>query len=472
MILYKYRADTEFTEKLFADRKVWLSTAQGLNDPFECEIQSIDQELRRAQVAKMKEAQLAGFVLQAQGSASKNGRFFGLSKRQTRQLLQEFKNLKDSEKQYRKFALFIESKIGHPASDPEAMFSSVGEQLASVGIFSLSTVPDNPLMWAHYAKEHSGLCVGFEIIDGSVLSDPERCLRVHYRDTTPELGDGFQTSLTMSLGPKGSVRSKVSLAFSDPSLRAAISTKGPEWAYEQEWRYVEPIKGEYDWPAPIVEVTFGVACPSHRRAFYIDLARKSIPNEVRFYEMKKESGTKRLQRVRLDLVADSDGLECYEGSLESIQKMLEQRQFSRALPMIDDLIGRGVESAELWRCKGLALGWSENHRGALECFEQAIRLDEDFFSAWYQKGVALTFLGHLDEAIEAYTKAQSLYANEHSVAFNLGTLLVSRERLTEGKQQLELAAKLGHPRAPDSLERMREAEASQAADPAPGKSRR
>lgn len=460
MILYKYRADTEFTEKLFANGKVWLSAAQGLNDPFECEIQTIDQELRRVQVAKMKEAQLAGFVMQAQGSVSTNGSFFGLSKRETRQLLQEFKSLKDPERQYRKFTLFIESKIGHPPSDPEAMFSSVSEQLASVGIFSLSAEPDNPLMWAHYAKEHRGLCVGFEIIDGSVLSDPERCLRVRYGDSTPELGDGFQTSLNVSLGPKGSVRSKVNLAFSDPSLRTAISTKGPEWAYEKEWRYVEPIEGEYDWPAPIVEVTFGLACPSHRREFYVDLARKSIPNEVRFYEIKKEYGTKTLQRVRLALVAESDGSEHYEGSLESIQKLLGRRQFSRALPMIDDLIGRGVESAELWRCKGLALGWSENHRGALECFEHAIRLDEDFFSAWYQKGVALTLLGRVDEAIEAYTKAQSLYANEHSVAFNLGTLLVSRERLTEGKQQLELAVKLGHPRAAYSLEQMRQSEAS------------
>lgn len=460
MILYKYRADTEFTERLFSNRKVWLSTAQGLNDPFECEIQSIDQELRRAQVAKMKEAQLAGFVLQAQRSVSANERFFGLSKRETRQLLQEFKNLKNRERQYRKLELFLESKIGHPPSDPDAMFSSVGEQLASVGIFSLSTEPDNSLMWAHYTKDHKGLCVGFEIVDGSVLSDRERCLRVHYGDSTPELGDEFQTSLTMSLGPKGSVRSKVNLEFSDPSLRAAISTKGQEWAYEKEWRYVEPIAGEYDWPAPIVEVTFGVACPPHRREFYIDLARKTVPNEVRFYEMKKESGTKTLQRVRVTLAAESDDSERCEGGLDSIQELLERRQFSQALPMIDDMIGRGVESAELWRCKGIALGWSENHGGALECFEQAIRLDEDFFSAWYQKGVALTLLERVDDAIDAYIKAQSLCANEHSVAFNLGTLLVSRERLTEGKQQLELAAKLGHPRASESLAQLRRAEAS------------
>jgi hypothetical protein len=46
MYLYKYRSDSQNTESIFTTKKVWLSTAEGLNDPFECEIQAPSKELR------------------------------------------------------------------------------------------------------------------------------------------------------------------------------------------------------------------------------------------------------------------------------------------------------------------------------------------------------------------------------------------------------------------------------------------
>lgn len=62
MILYKYRTDSPFTEKIFTEKKVWLSNAEGLNDPFECTIQEIAHEWIERNVSIMKQAHIEGFL--------------------------------------------------------------------------------------------------------------------------------------------------------------------------------------------------------------------------------------------------------------------------------------------------------------------------------------------------------------------------------------------------------------------------
>lgn len=85
------------------------------------------------------------------------------------------------------------------------------------------------------------------------------------------------------------------------------------------------------------------------------------------------------------------------------------------------------------------------------------RLDVyDFFSAWYQKGVALTMLGRFDEAIDTYSEAQRLCSGEPSVAFNLGSVLMERERYEEALVQFKAAKQLGHPRAANRLKLVKE----------------
>jgi hypothetical protein len=63
MVLYKYRRDSEYTEKIFTTGKVRLSTASQLNDPFECSPPGADPKWISRQVRQMKEAQLEGFLM-------------------------------------------------------------------------------------------------------------------------------------------------------------------------------------------------------------------------------------------------------------------------------------------------------------------------------------------------------------------------------------------------------------------------
>jgi len=42
-MLYKYRGNFGFTDKIFTDKKVWFSNAKELNDPFECTIKKLQK---------------------------------------------------------------------------------------------------------------------------------------------------------------------------------------------------------------------------------------------------------------------------------------------------------------------------------------------------------------------------------------------------------------------------------------------
>jgi len=454
MILYKYRTDSDYTIQIFEKNKVWLSTAEELNDPFECEIQSINPALLQAQIRQMKEAQLSGFLFTAMQDVKRGAYFFNLSVKETRKLLKEFKKIGKFEKAYSKFIKFMTTKVGYKPTSPEKVISTAHDQLAAVGIFSLSEVPNNALMWAHYGGDHKGVCLGFEVTDESALANKEHFIKVNYHNSVPKFEGGFVTELQILANENGSFRSTSRIAFSDPSLREAISTKGFEWEYEREWRYVQPTKGLFDLPAPIVEITFGLRCEKSKRDFYIDLAKKNLPNEVRFYEIQKNSDTKSLERKRIKVEVNLNF--STEVSLRNVQRLLAHRQFSQALYLIDKLMTLGEVNAELWRCKGVALGWSEKHAEALTCFDNALKMDEHFFSAWYQKGVALTELNRLDEAVNVYLHAQKIFPKEHSVANNLGVLLTSLKQYEEAIIQFETAVKLGHGRAEHYLKEVKE----------------
>lgn len=87
------------------------------------------------------------------------------------------------------------------------------------GIVCFSDNWRSPVMWAHYAVKHSGICFGFDIgRDGSdddivrqVQYEPNR-LRFRLQDDVPLFG------------------------IDEKFVKAMLYTKANEWAYEREWR--------------------------------------------------------------------------------------------------------------------------------------------------------------------------------------------------------------------------------------------
>ena len=95
------------------------------------------------------------------------------------------------------------------------------ELLEKIAMLSLSEIPDEILMWSHYADCHRGLCFGFSAHEqNSLFSEAER---VAYSDAFPVVD--FFTSTP------------------EERARAAFLTKAKGWSYEREWRVIHVGEG-------------------------------------------------------------------------------------------------------------------------------------------------------------------------------------------------------------------------------------
>jgi len=102
------------------------------------------------------------------------------------------------------------------------------------GILCFTSSWRSPVMWAHYAEKHTGVCLGFDVPE---LRGAERLLEpVVY---APE-------RLSFLLDSE-----KDLYGIDAEFVRAMLYTKSREWAYEQEHRVVadlkvkDPITGHY-----------------------------------------------------------------------------------------------------------------------------------------------------------------------------------------------------------------------------------
>ncbi len=281
-ILYKYREDSELTERVLLDQQVWLSNAELLNDPLECRTGTIPEEWRRQIIRQMEEAQIAGLIVGMPGSMPPKT-LYSLDERATRKWFKALKKLPHHRRVKKMHALH--QQHGIKLSNPSRLFEKFEEQLSNVGIFSLTESADNQPMWAHYAGNHTGLVLGFGTSENSKLGDVRHTLQVTYNATKPTFSGGLQDHITFNMNSNGTLRSEQKLSFDDPIFRASFSTKPPEWSYEREWRFVEETSGLHDFPGELYEMTFGCKMPVKRRKNYVDLLSRSGLS-VRLFEIR------------------------------------------------------------------------------------------------------------------------------------------------------------------------------------------
>jgi hypothetical protein len=301
MILFKYRNLSEYTEKLFSEKSVWLSNAAGLNDPFECNIQEIAKDWITKQVQIGKEHQLKGLYLARKMSLADGSTFFGVNKHETNKFFKKLEKKRDLESKYNFYRSFRKEATGYYPPNPLDMFKGFDKQLNNVGIFSLSEDSENQLLWAHYAQDSTGICLGFDVEENSKLSDPKHCLKVNYSDILPAFNrDGFLTEAEFYIDEMGMATSKSKISFEDPTFKLAISTKPSIWKYEKEWRYVEEISGKFPFPSTLNQIVFGLRCSKESREKYRGLAEKYLENPVHFYEIVAEKNKNSILKVKYD----------------------------------------------------------------------------------------------------------------------------------------------------------------------------
>lgn len=294
--LYKYREINSNTEKIFTERKVWLSNASGLNDPFECSIQDIAEDYIKLKVKDMKRGQIEGFIMNSIMNLKSNSALDGRTKRNIKKVLQKIKSENNFNKKYKLVKDLIKMRTGTHLVNPINTFRNFDKQLQDAGIFSLSEDSLNELMWSHYANNSKGIVIGFEISENSKLANIDKCLQVNYSDELPKFeSNGFMTETTVSFGGQNTQK----IAFHDPTLKLAISTKSKNWSYEREWRYVEPKQGLYPFPGTISRLIFGLKTERDDIKKYIELSRKFISNKVDYFKVEIIKNTNKLEIVKL-----------------------------------------------------------------------------------------------------------------------------------------------------------------------------
>lgn len=123
---------------------------------------------------------------------------------------------------------------------------SVARSYGVVSYTELDT--NNNLMWAHYADNHKGVCLIFEI---NPKENPN-LYKVKYERHLPKIN-----------------YERTKEAFLD-NLLSIATTKSIDWEYEREWREVHVFKGKpTPYPGRLKGIVFGCRCsPSDMRIIW------------------------------------------------------------------------------------------------------------------------------------------------------------------------------------------------------------
>ena len=235
MMLYQYRKIDENLEQTIKHNKLKFSSPNDFNDPYDCNgtIDCISSE-------KKNWANFQGIPIQCVEQCLKN--------------------------------------------DPQFIEKAVREKLNKIGICCFSKCYDSILMWSHYAKYHTGICLSF---DTSKNQDFFHTIwHVKYSEMLPHF-DFF--------------------ANNPEDIKEIIRTKFEDWSYENEARIVKTEQNIKDnnylrvftfKNEALSGIIFGTKTSEENKDEIKEWCAKSGKN-VKFSQMQLKQGTYGLEKVDL-----------------------------------------------------------------------------------------------------------------------------------------------------------------------------
>ena len=130
-VLFKYGSLDEHSEELFSTPTVWFSSPASLNDPFEC---------RPSVAFNGSENQIIDGIVRAIRTQSP----FMPANIATAYAVSRVR----------------EGRHNDPKTWENLRADLISALSRDLGIYCLTKANDNILMWAHYAKNHKGYCLG------------------------------------------------------------------------------------------------------------------------------------------------------------------------------------------------------------------------------------------------------------------------------------------------------------------------
>lgn len=245
--VYKYYGDSSLNLDALKSDKMWYSAPCNFNDVFDCDV-TVDED------------QLFSSIQAYPGMQG------------VRRGSPMWKQMK------------IQAKSS--ARGMREMFSQMRSQM---GITCLSELDDSLLMWAHYANNHRGMCVEYELMEINrqlkftpipiVYSENRACIGALNPDTV------------------GRDTTKVFLE--------SLTAKSSEWSYEKEWRIIRDDGACGDrWDAEkkgalldmIRPVSVTLGCMA-KQEFSKEVQEYCKDNQINLYRMERDPKVYRLVKV-------------------------------------------------------------------------------------------------------------------------------------------------------------------------------
>jgi hypothetical protein len=245
-LLYKYYPYNEYLLEMLFTKKAWFSKPDSFNDPFDCHL-NFDPKIPQDMYERCLRWQL---------------------KREGRSQYQIDEDIKT-----------LISEDGVVNEDAKHIIDGIAgstlDVIKRIGVWCLTESNVDVTMWAHYADNHKGLCLGLSI---SIEASPEK---VSYVAEAPKV------NFSELMNDK-----------QDDNEFKWIFSKHQDWRNEKEWRVVFP-EGNRLWPIPgrIRTVTFGLYMDeSKRRVIKQILIGES---DVQYFEAVRNPDLLRLEIKRV-----------------------------------------------------------------------------------------------------------------------------------------------------------------------------
>ena len=261
--LYKYRAFNVFCLRLLTHGEISYSDPRTFNDPLDCD-PTIEVDIDRSALEHLCYAFLRSTKTEADAKAEIDN---------YRYLSTEYGDFKadPSVEDYLKRLLAAQIK------------RDLDQELGVSGVLSLSARWDSVLMWSHYADNHRGVCIEFDLTEGSYPNLRPVSYRAPRRIKASDL---FGWKRRGSAEAEKRVRDTYYFA------------KAGAWKYEKEWRDIAPTSGPQSSNLRVTALHFGLQCDTSVMHAVVKLLDGN--HDVELYDIYPRDDSFRLKRTPVD----------------------------------------------------------------------------------------------------------------------------------------------------------------------------
>jgi len=255
--LYKYREFNQTSLTMLCENNIFFASPRKFNDPLDCS-PTIEIDMDIPSLEKLT----FDVILE------EHGRDRAISELNSCQLNGGFRDENYD---------FTYDKGVHAEHLASNLLNYINNKFSSFGICAFSASWKSPLLWSHYADEHRGICVEYDVGDlqelilGAVKYEQSRCIK------TSIIHDWFYKNDTSAIK---TIKQKF------------FYNKAKDWKYEEEWRLISEKVGKRERPFKITAIYFGM-----RTSFSVQSSlAKTMGSNVSYYGVYAPKETFHLEK--------------------------------------------------------------------------------------------------------------------------------------------------------------------------------